>query len=476
MREPTLLTTLLLNQNVRQCPVRLGGVKWFFLFLMATVFSGAMFCLALPPANQWLLGWLAFVPLMISVRGKGFLIGFVGGLLALFTTAYLVRSGLFYSTKAFIGEDGWIVTGCGLFGFVVSILIGFWADKGARKPIWWYAVLAVLLEACLLVVLPAHLALTQYRQSAMLWIASIGGIWAVSFLLWLANFSFAQAIASREWLRGVFPTLIIALSSLVGNLPTNKEAGFIDFGLVQTDKTDPESLAILHKKASSSASTLVVWPEFAGLGIAYKGDTEPLSELVKKSGGAPLVTSFNDDFSPKPHNAAALISADGTSSLYFKRRLFGGEKTMHTAGNQAMAVDSPQGKIALGICFDSCYPYIIRESAILPGVVAMALPTIDPESPHHFIAAIHAAFTPFRAAENGIAIARADGFAYSMIVNASGRIVTELPPGEHAVSAFAGLGSTTIFRRFGDWFLYLCGAALLYGLWVSRTQSRQTPR
>lgn len=443
-------------------------MKFDLIFAIASLISGALFCLALPPADYWFFGWIAFVPLMIVVRDRGFLFGFIGGLLALFTTAFLVKSGVFYSEKAFIGEDGWIMTGCGLFGFVASLLLGFWADKGSSKPVWWFAALAILLEASLLVVLPAHLALTQYRQYLLLWISSIGGIWLVSFLVWAANMAIAEAIRLKQWRCSIIPALGLVAVAVLSPLLSNREESGIEFGLIQTDKTDAESLGALHRKASLSNKTIVVWPEFAGLGIAARGDTQPLQDLAAKFGGAPIVTSYNDDFPPKPHNVASLISPTQTSASYFKRKLFGGEKNMHTPGNSAVAVDSPQGRIALGICFDSCYPNIVREAANLPGVVAMALPTIDPESPHNFIAAIHSAFTPFRAAENGIAIARADGFAYSMIVDGRGRIALELPPGEATANAEVSLGGPTIYRKLGDWFLYASILGVGYGVFAYR--------
>lgn len=448
-------------------------MKFALIFAIASLVSGALFCLALPPADFWFFGWIAFVPLMIAVRGKGFLFGFIGGLLALFTTAYLVKSGVFYSQKAFIGEDGWIMTGCGLFGFVASILLGFWADKGSSKPVWWFAALAILLEASLLFVLPAHLALTQYRQTYLLWTVSIGGVWALSFLMWFVNLNLAESLRLGNWRQLALTGSLICVLPLISPLfNLHRESLSTGFALVQTDKTDIDSLGKLHREAQIKTD-VVIWPEFAGLGQAVGGDTKPLQELAAKNGRGSIITSYNDRFQPKPHNVASLISPTETSESYFKRKLFGGEKNMHTPGDRAVAVGPPDRRIALGICFDSCYPSIVREAANLPGVVAMALPTIDPESPHHFIAAIHAAFTPIRAAENGIVIGRADGFAYSMVVGADGAIVAELAPGEATGGGRAPLGGPTLYRRFGDWFLYLCGIGVAFGLIAYRKPKRK---
>lgn len=182
-----------------------------------------------------------------------------------------------------------------------------------------------------------------------------------------------------------------------------------------------------------------------------------------------IVTSFPDDFSPKPHNTASLFSHLGESSRYYKRRLFGGEKNMHTPGVDPVAAKTDWGPVGLNICFDSCFPNLMRESSLQGPVGLIALPTIDPESPHGFIAAMHAAFTPFRAAELGVAIARADGYAHSMIVENNGQIVAELGPGvEDSIRATVDTTPKwTLYKAVGDWFLIVCAGILIMVIGLS---------
>lgn len=427
-----------------------------------------MFCAALPPADFAWLGWFAFVPLLMAVRGKGFLVGFSCGLLAMFACAFLAKSGVFYAEKDFSGEPGWLYTGCFLFGFAVAILSGVWADRaGSTKPLWWFAALAVCLEAVLLIQLPAHLALTQYRQPALLFLASLGGIWLVSFLLWLSNLAIATALLSKRYLAAlVLPAVWLLIGVVQGQVKHEVAGSYWSVAVVQTEATDEETLRKLHMTASRRRN-LVVWPEFAGLALAPAGNTLKLRELAAVPGSAPFVTSFNDDFQPLPHNAASLFSLGGESERYFKRHLFGGEKSMHTPGKEPAWAALPEGKIGLTICFDSCYPSEIRERALNSGTSLIALPTIDPQSPHHLIAALHAAFTPFRAAENGIPIARSDGFGHSMVVDSDGFILAELNGGEAITGAHVSAPYSTVYRRFGDWFLWLCVLGVAIGIVAS---------
>lgn len=156
--------------------------------LIGIVVTAVALVLALPLGERAFLGWSSLVPLLVAVRNRGFLTGFVAAMGAIFLAAWLASTGVFYADKDFAGEVSWIYTGMGLFGFAVAFTVALWADpKVGGKPVWWFAAVAVLLEACLLVQLPAHLALTQYREPVPLWLASVGGIWAVSFVMWLCN-------------------------------------------------------------------------------------------------------------------------------------------------------------------------------------------------------------------------------------------------------------------------------------------------
>lgn len=65
------------------------------------------------------------------------------------------------------------------------------------------------------------------------------------------------------------------------------------------------------------------------------------------------------------------------------------------------------------------------------------------------------AVSPFRAAELGVRVVRADGYAHSSIVDARGRIVAEAPPGEAVLVGSVVLGGHwTVAKTLGDWFLY----------------------
>ena len=431
--------------GMRQKLISLG------LVAAAALLTGTMMVLALPLGEQAWLAWFMLVPLLIATKEKGLLIGFLGGLGAVFWCGFLSTTGVFYHYKTFEPPFYWTYTGCGLFAIPFCTIFGIWSDaKNSQKSIWWFAALAVSLESILLLKLPAPLAITQYRSPLMMVVTSLVGIWGVSFLVWFANL----ACATRK--AGWMVSVPIAIASSVSMLskPYIPENGLV-LAVSQIGDAMDKELIETHRMISDQHPAIDVWPEFAGMNFVRGGDTAKLKEL--STDGAPIVTSFRDTEMPLPRNVASLFLNGGESPRYAKRKLFGKETDMHTPGDHAVAVSLGSAQVGLNICYDSCFPYIIRETSALPGVKVVALPTIDPDSLHYFIAAMHASFTPFRSAENGVAIARADGHFGSMVTDPRGRIVAELHDEQGSITGVvSGERRWTLYQVIGDSFWFLC--------------------
>jgi len=425
--------------------------------LLGAALTGLLLVLALPPCGVWPLGWVALVPLLLAVREKRFLVSFLFGLAALGFTAVLASSGLFYSDHDTSGEPQWITLGCTLFGFVVALVAAIYGELRAPKlrHLAALAAVAVLFEWSLLNILPVTISLTQAPVTAAYMLASIGGIWLVAFAVWFVNIQVVECtVAKRMPWRGIAAVALIGLCAFVWDRPT--APGNVDAILVQSDSPDVAHLAEL---SGAHRNALAVWPEFGGLLGVMGGDSQRLKKLSLKAPA--FVTSFPDGGTPLPHNAASLFENGVESERYAKRKLFGGEKYMHIAGDRAVSATWNGTRIGLCICFDSCFPGMFRETAANAGFVAV--PTIDPPSPFHWIAAMHAAFIPFRAAENGITILRDDGYAFSEAVDPSGRVLASLPPGERVGNIKISTSRRwTLYGQLGDWSLI---AILFLAVW-----------
>lgn len=425
-------------------------MKGVFKVALASTVSGLLLAAALPPARFGFLCIVCLVPILAAVRSTRFIVGFLGGLATLSVSSLTILSGVFTPGRHDSGESGWIWTSCITFGCVVALAAGFYADDSQRRrPAWWYAALATAFEAILLLHLPGHLAVTQHGSPVVL-LASVGGIWLVSFVLWRGNFALAGGWQKMGW-AGRAGTVLVGAAGIVP-WRADSDSGDFRVAAVQTEAVSAEELARLQMLASSH-SGLVVWPELSG--IAF-GDVSALADLSSKPGSAPFVTTLPTRAEPLPNNTAILFSQGREQGRYAKRMLFGSEAAGHSPGESAAFAQVGQERIGLNICFDSCFPWIMRDTARLDRVRMIALPNLDPESRHHFLAAVHSAFTTLRAAELGMPIVRAESRAHSMIVNSWGQVVAEAPAGEKIVEGTVDRPHWTPARSVGEGFLYAC--------------------
>jgi len=455
--------------------------------LVGSLVSGVLFCLALPPVGWWPLAWIALVPLFVGVRGNGFMAGFFGGLLTMFLCLMLIRSGVFLSDPWPGGEPGWVSIGCMMFGIVVALVARFvgLSERMDATRLLQLACLSVALEGIETAFLPVNFALTQWHVLPIVRLASIFGIWGVSFALMLSNLLVAEMVARRlegraESVRSLaqaWASLLVACFVVGGLMKDSGNGPRLTVAALQTEDDEARPLQQQTQTARTLGARLAVWPELSAIGLVREGDTKLLHTVSQATSGIAFVTSFEDDHQPLPHNAASLFDAGLESDRYFKRRPFGAEKRMHAAGTAPAAGNLDGLKVGLNICFDSCYPDIIRDTARLPGVGVLVLPTADPESPQRFVEAAHAAFTPFRAAEAGLPIVRADARAYSMICDRDGAVVAMMPPPNRGplVATVQTEPRWTLYKLLGDWFLYLCGVGFLFGTYRLWNETRRKP-
>jgi len=447
--------------------------------IVAAIVSGCLLGLAMPPFGYGFLGWIALVPLFVAVSTRGFLVGFVGGLITGLTPAVLLANNLVPTPYPMPGEPNWIYAGFLIFGALLGAMGGIAGEGktfGLRKAVL-YAVIAVLLEFALTWKLPEHMALSQSRFGPALFLASVTGIWGVSFWVWLTNLAIAASITNRRRLAWIAVAWLVVFAPLWGvhrfdeNIFQDDSDQDFAIAVVQTDSQEIEVLRRLNAEAGKTAN-VVIWPEMSAVAMAPRGDTKELRQLSKEPNQPAFITSFEDELRVRPHNTAALFSLGAESDRYFKRRPFSGELLMHRPGDRAVSAKWAQYVIGLNICFDSCYPDIMRDTAKLPGVDFIALPTEDPPSNGAVVQSIHASYTPFRAAELGMTIARADITARSMIVGPYGEVMTELGTGEGITSAQVPPSHMTLYRHYGDWFVWLCLAyvivSILWGLIARR--------
>jgi apolipoprotein N-acyltransferase len=484
------------NRSHRNRSHRNGAVLWPVLCALA---SGALFALALPPANVEMLGWVALAPLLAAVAvpgrrrlhavGLGMLAGVATGAGCVGFGDGVAPDRLNLAYLPFL----WI----GLVFATVSLLVVIarrrWPDA---SPLAWTAGVAcagVAAEwASTLTPLPVSVALCQHGNVALLQTAAWTGIWGVSFLLWGTNAAVADMLLRRRAVTAPGAVLLALVATAVlggrmrlaavdagiaaGRTPTATVAAIQDFSEgdvggnpngTRDDGGDPPDSMELMRRASRSGAQLMVGSEEA-FGSAYTTDndrSEP-ARMARETGRF-LVVGYQEPGVLKNRNCTALIGPDGRAlGVYRKIHLFLGERTAVEAGDAPLVIDSGDPilrRIGLLICFDTCWTDLTRRETA-SGARILALPNYDPPTPRAALHYLHEALMPYRAVENGIAIVRADPTGLSEVVDPWGRIVARAPMYRaEAVVARTSLGDGrggTWFTRCGDWLAYACVAAV----------------
>jgi len=445
-------------------------MKPFLLSLL----TGILFAFSLPPYNLEWLGWVAFVPLFVAAQGR--------------RPLEAVGLGMLAGAACGVVQAGWYHDTSRLFWAYIpflwlSFLFGVVALAAAKVPAHWNPVMRTLFVTSVgvggewltsFLPLPLNIALCQYRDLPLIQIAEITGIWGVSFLLWWANAALAEAWLCRRFVPAGIGLSMVGLSLAYGTLalhltaasevPTLRVAAIQDLTGEEVGdmafRTTPADRVQMTRQAVARGAKLVVWSEESlGGEFAPENPKDETRQLVRHL-GTPLVVGYSDDTLPKPFNCAAYIASDGTvlSPAHHKIHLYLAERQTNQSGNRATTVITPQGKIGLEICFDSCYTNTTRET-VRKGAWLIAMPNYDPPTPRGVLHRLHGAMLPFRAVENRVPFVRSDSNGLSQIIDVSGRIVAQSPlfaPDVLVGNIPLGSGQGTFFTRFGDWLAYLC--------------------
>ncbi|MBV9852592.1 MAG: hypothetical protein JO250_23260 [Armatimonadetes bacterium] len=460
-------------------------------FLLALA-AGALFAVSLPPMNWEWAGWIALAPLLTAAVGRRPLeslgLGLLGGLFCGVLRAGWNRDTerLFWAYLPFL----WLTL---LFGGVA--LAAAWARRRAAGLPW------VLFVTCLAVAgewlttwlpLPLNVALCQHRNLALIQIASVTGIWGISFLVWLVNAAIADATLQRGlWTKPLAIAAGLALLSwgygmmtdpyangltTLPNIQQLPVAAIQDFtgdetgDLVQhaSDGATDVDRDQMTRQAAKQGARLIVWSEEC-LGSAFRPDDpdDPTRALARKLHTS-LVVGYSDDSRPRPFNCAAFIGPDGVvRGVHHKIHLYLGESRSVQRGGTPTAYRTALGRVGMEVCFDSCYTGVTRQ-IVRSGAQLIAMPNYDPPSPQGVLHELHGAMLPFRAVENQVPFVRADSNGRSQIIGADGRIVAQAAlyaPNVLMGTVALGDGRGTFFTRCGDWLAYLCviGAGI-YGI------------
>ncbi|HET8577290.1 MAG TPA: apolipoprotein N-acyltransferase [Methylomirabilota bacterium] len=361
---------------------------------------------------------------------------------------------------------------------------------------------------------------SQHATLAVIQVAELGGVYAISLLVVAVNCALAAVLGLglRRAAPGMTATALLLLLSLGfgwwilsresapagGRTIRSVDVAVIQPSIEQTLKWDPtrhaETMAIYERLTREAAQpkgdavpAAVLWPETAAT-IFLRGDGELLARLTQLSAelDTPLLIGSLDR-QPGPRgkylNSAFFLTGQGIRAKYDKIHLvpFGEYVPLSGligfvrswaefisdfgAGETHTVFPLPGAPFGTVICYEVIFPELFREF-VVAGASFMSNITNDAWFGETSGPWQHLAMLPLRAVEHRVGIARAANTGISAFVTPTGRLAGSLPLFERGVLRMpVELRSrATLYTRWGDWLAYLCLGLSALGLGLSRSR------
>jgi len=488
---------------------------------------GVPLALAFPRPSLWWLAFVGLVPLLALVRAapsrrEAAVAAWLGGAgFFLAVDSFLLRQvGPFALPLALVVGACWLPLGLVAWGLL----------RGPVSPMRALAALVLVPSAWVagefVRAWPALggpwglLGATQWNQPAVLTLASVGGVWAVSFLLAAVNVGLTVALASAacsldsgglavDRARGRLVGLGVPLVLVAGTLayaavrPAPDAAGTMRVALVQPGVIDD----VEQRFQASLAATLglagdrldlVVWGE-SSIGRDLDQHPADLARLsaAARTVGAPLLVNVDAERGAGGiYKSSVLVGPDGREGSYDKMRLvpFGEYIPLRplfgwaARVTDAAATDRRRGRrlevlhagpVAVGpvVCFESAFPDLARTLArrgadlvVVQSATTTFQRTWGPDQ--------HASLAAVRAVEAGRPVAQAALSGISAAFDARGHRLAWRPTSWRGAAVVTLPRSTEItpYARFGDWLPLACGLVLAVAALGAVAEGRRLPR
>jgi apolipoprotein N-acyltransferase len=511
---------------------------------LLVLLSAALQILSFPLPGLYFLSWIGLAPLLVAIlharypdtiqldesqklipatRWQGFLLGYACGVLWYLGTCYWVYDtmhqygGLSVPVALFVLLLFALYLGLyhGLFGLLVSVLAR--QDSFSRMalvcaPCLW---VAVELARTRVSGFPWDLlGITQIDNVPLTRIATVTGVYGLSFEILLVNVAFAAAFVLHRSRR---KTLLLASLAAVfllqagrwvtlPSVPADRTAVLLQQNLPEADEgwTDAHWQGMLREFSTFSLNAaanskphpdLIIWPEspapFQTNDPAFR---EPISNLARQSQAWLVIGSIGVDSPRTFFNSASLVSPTGDwDGRYSKIHLvpfgeyvpfpsvfsFAGGLTQavgnFTRGTSRAPLQAGDQKLGIFICYESIFPNEVRQ---LVDQGADVLVNISNDGWYGDSGAWsqHLNQARMRAVENDRWLLRDTNTGLTASIDPYGRVVARLERKTRAalVAPYALTKVTTFYSRHGDWFAYLC-AIISIGAMVARfTLHRKT--
>ena len=452
--------------------------------LLLSVFSGSLLILSFPNFDLGVLAWVALVPLLLAIEGKGPLQGYALGCSA--------------GVAFVLGMSYWIWT-VPTFKLLAGVLAGFYIAQ--HVAVWGLGVCWIrrrmalplaLVAPCVWVAveyLRSHvgflslpwllLGQSQHASLALVQLSSLTGVHGLSFLIVLVNTAIAQAlldagrrmrqpVATREAAIRAPRAAIIAAVLVIGafvhgavviaryrDADTTKVA-IVQGNIAQDRKWDRrhrqsilDEYGRLTREAATQRPVMIVWPETAVPGDVLHDPAlrDKVAALARETATHLLVGSseyakFSDKaLRNKHYNSMVLFAPNGEIAGYYRKmmlvpfaeyeplpgRVAWPRTVVPAFGAFVSAVDytilrAGPARVGATICWENIFPDLVRE-VVKRGANVIVNATNEAWFGETAAPRQFLAMSVFRAAEHRIAVVRAANTGISAFIDPLGRVV-----------------------------------------------------
>jgi apolipoprotein N-acyltransferase len=465
------------------------------LIALCLSLSALLFFLGTGLSPLWPLTWLAPIPVLwIAPRvsaGEAFFVAVaahaLGGLNEWSYSRTVLPTWLVASILLFVA----CFFGLAVLFFRSRILRGKLWQAALIVPAFWVAVEYIV------AITSVHgtfgdISYSQMDFLPILQIASVTGIWGISFCIFLfaatvaALLSVGSLPAKAPLAIGVFVLLACVLGFGVWRLATTpKNSPTVKVALIASDEAGNLHPATLEqeqlvygryaeqmKALAAQGVQVFVLPEHSGpVTNASQSEFDRLLGQMARQAGAYVTVGIDRSVPTATWNQERLYSPDGSFVASYNKHHLLPHWENETPGTQRTVVSQPSGKWGMEICKDMDFPRLSRQYS-QDGVGLLLVPAWD------FVddGWLHGRMAVLRGVESGFSIARSAKLGLLTATDDRGRILADRNtlsvPFATVIATIPVRHDATIYSRFGDWFAWL-DIVLLAVLMVTPLSARR---
>jgi apolipoprotein N-acyltransferase len=448
------------------------------LIALCLSLSALLFFLGTGLSPLWPLTWLAPIPVLwIAPRlsaGEAFFVA---------AAAYALGGLNEWSYSRTVLPTWLVASVLVLVACIFGLAVLFFRSRILRGKLWQGALIVpafLVAVAYIVAITSVHgtfgdISYSQMNFLPILQIASVTGIWGISFCIFLfaatiaALFGVGSVPAKASLAIAVFVVLACVFGFGAWRLATTpKNSPTVKVAMIASDEAgnlQPSTLgqqqivygryAEQMKALAAQGVQVFVLPEHGGpVTNASQSEFDGLLGQMAKQTGAYVTIGIDRSVPTATWNQERLYSPDGSFVASYNKHHLLPHWENETPGTQRTVVSRPSGKWGMEICKDMDFPRLSRQYS-QDGVGLLLVPAWD------FVddGWLHGRMAVLRGVESGFSIARSAKLGLLTATDDRGRILADRDtlavPFATVIATIPVRHDATIYSRFGDWFAWL---------------------